>query len=144
MNFSKYLGFHISKLLVDLPFSNWAVEKSIEEDLEEKRVFYVFPGKGLQLRCDSEDNIRVIFLDDSGGNLGKTMADLSFSQNRSDVIEKLGCPSKSGEKRKHPILGDYGAWDRFPQKDYTLHIEYRPDSETIRQITFMKNENVPD
>ncbi len=58
-------------------------------------------------------------------------------------MEHFGRPSKSGDKSSHPILGDYGAWDRFEMNGYVVRFEYKMNSSGITNITFMRNDVVP-
>lgn len=141
---SDYLDFQASIMLKDEPFKNWAVERSLEEDLDPPIVHYVFPRRGLELRCDDDEKISVIFLRSHEGDVfGDTLIEPSFSWTRQQVLEHFGCPSKSGDKSSHPILGDSGAWDRFAMPGYTIRCEYKMDSAGIQKITFMRNDVVP-
>jgi len=145
MSIGKYLGAHISEFLSQKPFKDWEVERSTEDDLEQPIINYVFPGQGLQLRCDQYDKISVIFLDDreSDFDIGDCFGNLSFSHSRENVLSRFGRPSKSGEKRSHPVLGDYGPWDRFVLPSYTIHVEYQINSDLIKRITIMREDVVP-
>ena len=48
--------------------------------------------------------------------------DLPFTASRREVIARLGSPSKSGSRISHPILGEYGDWDRFARPGYAIHV----------------------
>lgn len=143
MDVIQFLGSRIDNLLESEPFKDWNVERSIEDALEEPRVFYVFPNRGLQIRCCSLEKIRVIFLDDNCKDISKLLKFFSFSQNRSNILDSYGHPSKSGEKSSHPVLGKYGPWDRFARESYTIHFAYYFNSDTIKRVTIMENEFVP-
>jgi hypothetical protein len=145
MMFSEYLGNHVSRMLGKAPFKDWPVERSFEDCLEEPITHYVFKKHGLELRCDSEDNISAIFLsaDDHGG-FDEALFEIPFSSSRAQVQEHFGRPSKSGGKLSDPVLGEYGAWDRFTRKGNVIHIEYRPDSDRIRKITLIRSDVVPE
>ena len=139
-----YLGFRASIMLKDEPFKDWTVERSLETDLDPAIVHYVFPGRGLELRCDDDEKISVIFLQ-SGENhqFDDILTDPFFSWSREQVMEHFGKPSTCGDKSSHPVLGDYGAWDRFELPRYTIHFEYKRDSPSVSKITFMRNDVVP-
>lgn len=145
MNIGRYLGSHIDNLLSQEPFNDWELDRSTENDLERPIINYVFSNQGLQLRCDEHDRISAIFLEHgkSKFDIGDRLADLPFSYGRERVLSRFGKPSKSGDEKSHPILGDYGAWDRFFLQSYTIHIEYQINSDFIRRITFMKEDAVP-
>jgi hypothetical protein len=141
---ANYLGCPASSMLADVPFKDWAFEKSQWDDLEEPMISYVFPHNGLDFQCDGDDKVRTIFLySDQYRHLDGNLLDLSLSSNRLQVIERLGPPSKSGGRKNDPILGKYGPWDRFTKSGYTIHVEYRVDADRVRQITLMRPDVVP-
>lgn len=141
---SDYLGLHASIMLNDEPFKDWEFERSLEEELDPPIVHYVFPMRGLELRCDDDEKISVIFLHSDGQEVfDENLIDPPFSWTREQVVDHFGTPSKSGEKSSHPILGAYGAWDRFAMSGYTIRFEYKMDSAGIRKITLMRNDVVP-
>ena len=145
MRIPEFLGKHVSILLEGTPFKDWPVEKVIEDDLEEKLTSYIFKNHGFEVSCDPNDKISVIFLyPDKYGGFDERLCDIPFSWNRKQVLETLGSPSKSGGKTSHPILGDYGPWDRFTRGGYTIHIGYQTRSDEIKQITLMRSDVVPD
>jgi len=145
MRISEFLGNHVSSILREAPFKNWPVEQSSEDDLEEPGTDYQFREHGLELRCDLDDKVRVIFLhaEDLGG-FDEGLLEIPFSSSRTQVQEYFGTPSKSGGKYSDPVLGEYGEWDRFERQGYAIHIEYRTDSDRIRQITLMRSDVVPE
>jgi filamentous hemagglutinin len=145
MMISEYLGNHVSSMLGKAPFKNWPVEQSSEEDLEESITHYLFTRHGLELRCDRDDNISVIFLyADNYGGFDEGLLEIPFSSSRAQTLEHFGSPSKSGGKTSDPVLGEYGAWDRFTRQGYAIHVEYRTDSDRISKITLMRSEVVPE
>ncbi len=137
-----YLGKQAATMLEATPFKVWPVEKSFEEDLKE--FHYVFKQHGLELRCDSSGKIGVIFMR-SGARDGfdESLFDIPFFWERRQVLEHLGAPAKSGGRTCDPILGDYGAWDRFVMPGHAIHVEYRTDSDSIKLITLMRDDMIP-
>jgi hypothetical protein len=141
---SNYLGRQASTLLDDQPFKNWTFEKSVETDLEKPLINYVFARDGMDFVCDEDDKINCIFLyADESRCFKEGVQDLPFTSIRREVIARLGSPSKSGGPTRHPILGEYGEWDRFECTGYVIHIEYRLDAEAISKITLMRADVVP-
>ncbi len=131
-----YLGNSVSFMLADVPFKNWGFEKSSENDLEEPITHYIFPKNGLELRCDRHNKVNTIFLySDEFLGFDESLLEVPFSFARHQVIEYFGSPSKSGNRINDPILGEYGAWDRFARLNYTIHVEYRANIDRIKQIT---------
>lgn len=126
------------------PFSEWPVERSLEDGLPRRVVQYVFPKNGLELRCDEKEKISSIFLySEEYGGFDESLLDFPFSFRRSQVVDRLGLPSKSGSRLSDPILGEYGAWDRFSRADHVVHAEYRLDADSIKQITLMRADIAP-
>jgi hypothetical protein len=143
-NISDYLGCQTSIMLSDYPFKSWIVERSVEGDLDPPIIHYLFPGRGLELRCDDDEKISVIFLYfDKYGGFDEDLIGPSFSWKREQVIECFGSPEKSAQKSSHPILGEYGAWDRFVMPGYVVRFEYGTDFEGVKKITYMRNDVVP-
>lgn len=141
---ANYLGKEALILLADAPFRNWTFEKSFERDVERPRVDYVFTQEGMDFVCDGDDKVRTIFLYFDGVRFFRGgVQDLPVTFSRQQVIAYLGLPSKSGGKISDPILGKYGAWDRFTRTGYVIHIEYRLDADAINKITLMRADVVP-
>lgn len=140
----EFLGQHVSKVFQSEPFKHWSVKKTVEDELDEPRTYYAFSGKGLELRCDRDDIVTVIFMysEDHGG-FEEYLFELPFSLKREQVLERLGTPSQQGEKFNDSILGECGAWDRFSQSDSTIHFEYKVDVDEINKITLMRSDVVP-
>jgi hypothetical protein len=139
-----YLGAQAFDMLNAKPFKEWSFEKSIEEGLEKPIFHYVFLEHGLELRSDSDDKISVIFLySDEFNGFDDSLLEVKFSWNQQIVLERFGTPSKSGSASSHPILGDYGAWDRFAFENYSVRFEYSQETNFITKITYMRKELVP-
>jgi hypothetical protein len=139
-----YLGGPVSVLLADAPFKHWTFQKSFENDLEEPLIDYVFAQNGMDLVCDGEDTVTIIFLySDESRCFKEGLQDIPFSSTRQKIVDRLGPPSKSGGGMRDPILGDFGPWDRFAQQSYSIHIEYRMDADHIKMITLTRADVVP-
>lgn len=144
MEISKYLGKHVSAMLKEHPFKDWLFERSVETDLEEPIILYVFQKHGFELRCDQHEKVSVIFMysDDYNG-FDENLLEFPFSWNREQILGRFGAPSKSGPKTKDPVLGEFGEWDRFDRSKFAIHIEYRTDRDSIKKITLMRTDVVP-
>lgn len=141
---AKYLGNPVSAMLADMPFKNWAFEKSFENDLDEPIFDYVFAQNGLDLLCDGDDKVTTIFLYfDESRWFDEGVLDVPFTSSRQQITALLGLPSKSGGRVADPILGECGPWDRFARPGYSIHVEYRVDADRIRKITLMRADVVP-
>src|SRR5438874_8826877 len=133
------LGNPASAMLADAPFKNWPLKKSFRDDLEEPIIHYVFPQNGLELRCDLDDKISVIFLySDEFRGFYEGLLDLPFSFTRLQVVERLGPPSQSGSRINDPILAAYGSWHPFARPAYPIHVEYGVDADRTTTITLMR------
>jgi hypothetical protein len=142
MKMKNYLGKHVSSVLEIDPFKNWLVERSVEKDLKPPRVYYIFKGRGLDMECDCSDIVCTIFIRREVCD-GFRLSEIPFTLGREEVIERLGAPSKSGERSSDPVLGDSGAWDRFAWVDCTIHVEYTVGGTEISMITLMRSDIVP-
>jgi len=141
---ASYLGKPANDLLATPPFSGWNWQKSIEEDLDKPVIDYVFPQDGIDFVCDEAESISTIFAyNESSRRFREGLDDLPFALTRQQVIDRIGRPSKSGEPMNDSILGMFGAWDRFENTRYTLHVEYHLDSKSIKKITIMRGDVVP-
>lgn len=144
--FANFLGKPAAALLKASPFELWPSEKSVDEDLPERTINYVFSKQGLSITCDGEDDekIQTIFLHPRElVDFDVELIDVPVSSTRREVLDRLGTPSKSGSPRKSEILGEYGAWDRYDWPDYSLHVQYRTDADQIEMITLMRHDVVP-
>ena len=141
---ASYLGKDAATLLSDSPFRGWPVKRTVETGLEKPIIDYAFDQNGMTFACDESGQINTIFLYANKERcFTEEVADLAFDSKRDEVIGVLGAPSKSGSRLKDPILGEYGAWDRFARMAYTVHIEYCIDSDGIARITIMRADVVP-
>jgi plasmid stabilization system protein ParE len=139
----EYLGKSASALLGAPPFDAWAVERSVEEDLPDPLIHYVFTGRGVELRCDRDERISAIFIESDEWIECDPAVGVRFESTRSVVLDRLGVPAKSGAGLRDPILGDYGAWDRFSKAGYAVHVEYRVNEDRIKRITLIRGDLVP-
>ena len=144
MNIADFLGKNVASMLKEMPFKNWPVERAYEDGLEEPIIHYIFPKNGIELRCDQNDKISVIFLYfDKYGGFDESLFGVSFLWNHERILEHFGNPSKTGDKSNHPILGEWGAWDRFERHGFAIHVEYQIDSGGVKKFTLMRSDVVP-
>lgn len=144
MRMSEYLNRHVSCILESEPFKKWPVERSAEDDLEDRILHYVFNTNGLELHCDSNDIICAIFLHSEDYNgFDESLLEIPFSLKREQVLEHFGTPSKSGIQIVDSILEECGAWDRFVRPGLVVHVEYRVDTDEINKITLIRSDVVP-
>jgi len=105
--------------------------------------------RGIEIEQDNVGSIKTIFLHSDShesftGYQGPLRGALTFSSSREAVREELGEPTKSKDAFVEDSLGPQGAWDRFETPEYTIHIQYEPEStESIRLITLMNPDVVP-
>lgn len=139
MNMTQYLGRPVTELLEAAPFKDWPVERSVERDLEEPIVEYIFEKNGVELRCDANEAVKAIFLfsRDYGG-CAQSLSEIPFSLTRKGVLAHFGRPTRSGERLSDAVLGEYGPWDRFERPGaVVIHVEYRADADEIDKITLL-------
>lgn len=139
-----YLGSPASALLSAPPFSAWRVERSVERDLSPRRIYYEFLDLGLEFLADAQDNVSSIFVFfDDERSFRVRLAGVSGSSTRSEMLEWLGTPSKSGTGTSDPIMGDTGAWDRFATPGYAIHLQYQLNDDRLKAVTLMRPDDVP-
>ncbi|REJ86594.1 MAG: hypothetical protein DWQ35_23095 [Planctomycetota bacterium] len=143
MRLAEYLGQKASSLLEAEPFRHWMVERTEDDDSDPPEVRYVFKNCGFQFICDRDDeSVNTLFFEKET-HAGTVLTEVPFSLRRDEVLSRFGSPSKSGEGFSDPVLGDFGAWDRFQGSDYTVHFQYRVESDGIERITLMRNDVAP-
>ncbi len=141
---ANYLGSRSDTLLKATPYRHWAVERTIENDLDEPITSFVFAQHGMEFACGPEDDIRTIFLySNKYGGFDDREMEISFSFSRVEALALFGGPSKSGEKHIHTVLGQYGPWDRFAREGYSIHVRYEVSHDQIETITLMRADVVP-
>jgi len=141
MRLLDFLGKPASYLLSSDPFKHWNFERSVDDDFPEQTINYAANQQGFSLTCDSDETINTIFVESDG--IDRSLIDIPFSTKRWEVQSMLGVPSKSGKPHSDPILGEYGAWDRYDQEHHSIHVEYAPRADRIRRITIMRADVAP-
>jgi hypothetical protein len=140
---AKYLGQNASSVLDAEPFKNWPMERGVDDDSDPPEVRYVFVGCGLGFNCDREsEKVRCLFLE-AETHAGAIISEVPFHLRRDEVLAHFGPPSKSGGPVSHPILGNFGPWDRFQGSEFTVHVQYKVGSDSIEKITLMRNDVAP-
>ena len=136
---SKYLGCKSSSILSDEFFKNWKFRKIERLDGDLRRNDYVFSRKGVSFVSEGDDVVTTIFFSHKASPpFDDGFDDLPFSCGRLEVRSRFGEPSTSREGFCDPILGEYGAWDRFNFPSYILHVQYFSKSDSIELITLMR------
>lgn len=126
MKLADILGQEASRLLRVEPFDKWPVKRVVDDAADPPSIGYVFEGCGLQLTCDRHDErVRSVFAERETHG-GAVLSEVSFDLCRDEVRKRYGSPVESGKGFSHPILGDFGAWDRFRRSGFTLHVQYGP------------------
>ncbi len=140
---ASYLDRNASDLLAELPFRNWTVKRAVDTDLEKLRIDYVFTHNGMSFICDEEDNVSCIFFfSDESRCFTEGIQDLPFAFSRREVLARFGSPEKSGGI-SNGILGAFGPWDRFARGNYSIHVHFHLEVDSIKKITLMRADIVP-
>ena len=143
MRLSRFLGKEVSLLLNSPQYKSWPIKRVVDDDSVPQTVGYILSNGVLQVVCDRDsETIRSLFCS-SEAHAGATLSEIPFCTVRSTVLLKYGTPAKSGDKHSHPILGDFGPWDRFELGDYVLHVEYCFEAPGVKRITMMRNDVAP-
>ena len=136
----EFLGKPASALIGSMPFRGWKFTRSVDEDDPARSISYQCDGSFFSMRCDGDDLVRSIFLENG---FDERLIGLSFLSNREDIRQNLGAPSKSGPAYTHPILGKYGPWDRYDCPEYSIHIHFESGRDRVKMITLMRADVVP-
>ena len=124
-----------------------------DDDLDEETAVgsrsWVDRALGVEIEQDNVGAIKAIFLhsdshESFSGFKDPLIGGLSFASSRQAVQAELGEPTKSKDAFVEDTLGPQGAWDRFESPQYTIHIQYNPDTtDRIQLITLMNPDVVP-
>ena len=69
MDISRFIGSHISELLAVNPFADWPFEKSVEDDLDERRIDYVFHENGMSVICGAKPSTSSVAMASNCGRI---------------------------------------------------------------------------
>jgi hypothetical protein len=140
---SEFIGQEASVLLGKEPFKNWPIERSVDDASDPPEVRYSFVDCGLRFNCDRHNEIINCLFLEAEAHAGTVLSDLPFHLRRDEVLAHFGPASKSGKGFSNPVLGEFGPWDRFRGPVYTVHVQYKANSDCIEKITLMRNDVVP-
>ena len=134
-----------SKLYADM--KSFHDENIIEKD-DDPDVYYLYKKDGLSIVTDEEYRINAIHLYSEGkdgySQYSKDIPnDISFNSSQKNVRAKLGNPNRSGGDYEDKLLGYIAPWDSYYFDNYTIHISYKKDTNSINMITMMIPEATP-
>ena len=145
IDFARYLGRPFTDLRAHREISSWQYVLDDEElggDPGDRS--YIFSSHGLEVECDSDDRISVVFLHaKTQGGFDQSLISFDFSASQATVRAKFGAPSRTGVANNYPGLGQLGAWDRYDFDDRCLHFQYATSGEGISMITIMRPGRAP-
>lgn len=140
---------------MEVIFSDW-IDKKIESIKNDDSFKYYFEGEeistiedscyltsdehGIEIVMDFEQIIQSIHFF-SGQNkqhscfLGDLPLGIKFSDYRSDIINKIGNPDKSGGGESDFFFGDIPLWDKYYFLNYSLHIQFQKNGTSIEIVT---------
>ena len=125
--------FNLVQSTLDMPMLS-----EVFEELEhgEKQQYSVTCKDGTwEFSLSSTNRIETIFL-----YLNKGYGEyegISSVMSKDDIIFLLGVPDLAGEPHVSPILGSYGAWEKYKRDDHYLHIEHVEEYCGVSKITLM-------
>ena len=128
----------------ELRWSNRLPQPKAEPDAEEgevPRAYSGAPAQGIEVICMA-GYIETIFLFGHGIDraryAGELPNGLTFDARPGEVRQLFGVPSASGPALNDPILGHYGAWDRYQFATHTIHFQYTPQNDAIAMVTLTR------
>ena len=88
-----------------------------------------------EFSLSSSNRIEAIFLymKRGYGNYEGITSDMS----REDILKLFGAPDSTGKHRLHPILGQFGGWEKYKREDHYLHIEHIEEYNGVNKVTLM-------
>jgi hypothetical protein len=138
------VGQRVDDTAVQALIASERLQSSTEEDLEEGEPVrsHLSSPTGGYLFSHTLGRLNTLFVHarpkgEYAAFRGELVHGLTPQSTRPDVRRKLGTPSRSGEARNHPLLGSYGAWDRFDSTPLCLHFQYTQAAEEIDLVTVM-------
>jgi hypothetical protein len=138
MKIADCLGGNVSDFLAQRPFNDWPVERDDFAEIETSG--YIFNGHHLELNCDNGGRILTIFAE---RGFDEKFLDIPFTFGRPQVLQRFGQPTRSGAPEVN-ARGECVPWDLFRLPAHAVHVEYEASGGTIRRITFMELDQVPE
>jgi hypothetical protein len=74
---------------------------------------------------------------------GALVSGLAPRSTRTEVRDRLGRPSRSGEARTMPILGRHGPWDRYDGERFCTHFQYTEPDDCLQLVTIVVTDIAP-
>lgn len=118
--FTSQLGKPVQQLL-ESSLGRWPLHRHL--------LSYKNSRCGIEVSIDYFENVRSIFL--KPGDVAHQLLELPFSTPRSEVLNLLGAPSRSGS-----APGTNAPWDRFDRPGHAVHCEYDRAASSLTRITF--------
>ena len=74
---------------------------------------------------------------------GEIPNDVKFNLSQKDIKKKLGEPRRSGGNYEDKLFGYTAPWDSYYFDNYTMHVTYKKDTNSIDMITIMTPDATP-
>lgn len=107
-----------------------------------------FKKTGLQITFDQQHKVNTIHV--FAENIDKYQQypyplpkGLSFNVNRDEAIAILGQPSVTGGPVKAVINKSIFFWDRWDNENFSLHLQYPEDKNSISMLTLIRPNRLP-
>lgn len=138
MELTSWINKKLSEIENDDKFKRYFKDSAIENILE--RDFLINNSMGIDLILTELQTIETIHLfsaDEINGISsyeGEMPFNLNFTSTRTEVNATLGKPNRSGGGY-NSIVGHIPSWDKYYFTNYSLHIQYSDQGESIDLIT---------
>lgn len=129
------LGHQVSSIQGELDIH---MISEIFDELEcgEKQQYAVTSKDGTwEFSLSSSNRVEAIFLYMNRGY--ENYEGISRDMSKEDIIGLFGAPDSTGKPHLHPILGQFGGWEKYKREDHYLHIEHVEEYSGINKVTLM-------
>ena len=130
------LGLAVEELVA------WRPDLIVHDDPSEIQVadtsaYVSHPDGEFEVVCNTQGLADTVFVFRQSSLLNGM---IGFGKSRKDILAQLGVPKASGEESIDKYLGAQGAWGRFDYSDWSVHFQYRFESDHLEKLTVMTRE----
>ena len=139
MNPEKVIGKKLSEISGSLKYSE-IHDSNLGLEGELPDYYITADDETWEISLGEDYIVKTIFLYLNRGY--REFKNISASTTREEVYRQFGKPKKECGESEHPILGKYGAWEKYEFDRYSVHIEHELDHDSVKMITIMSDAHV--
>ncbi|WP_436793311.1 hypothetical protein [Actinospongicola halichondriae] len=120
----------LGRSLTDIDWTELGLDRPATEEID-GRVYAEFPHHGFDLVADAAGTVTTVHLcsarlDGYTEYRWELPAGIAFGNDREELLDRLGDPTRSGEARVIQPFGNTPAWDLWRLGSTTVHCRYPP------------------